>query len=221
MRAIVSASWSLPRKSPPISVPTCSARSVTTRPRLAAAARQSITLMAASMAQKSTPAGQGGGAPFEERWDGLGTWPGRAVDAATSLKVADVVDTRGRYRLITRGDADDCRGPPDRRRRAGRDRRNRRRLCDVHRRGGEPKAPVGGELERALVPALVLRRDQLHRELGLRGLCRRRLVDRRLHQPHLPAPQAGRRRPGRRLAGVVRQACGLATNGHCVLSALV
>ena len=53
-----------------------------------------------------------------------------------------------------------------------------------------------------LVFALVLRRHQLHRELGLRRLRSRRLLGRRLRDDHLSAPPAWRPAGGSR-AGVV------------------
>src|SRR5262245_54546051 len=86
--------------------------------------------------------------------------------------------------------------PVDRARRAHRDRDDRRRLCDVHVGGDRAQAPAGGDLEQRVVPALLVRGDQLHAELGLRRVCRRRLLARRLHHHDVPAPHPAAARAG-------------------------
>ena len=83
----------------------------------------------------------------------------------------------------------------DRRRRHRRHRLHRRRLCDVHQRGGEAEAPARGLLEQHLVHALLVRRHQLHPSLGLCAVRRRRLVHRRLCHHDLPASRPGLSHP--------------------------
>jgi len=79
--------------------------------------------------------------------------------------------------------------------------RDRRRLCDVHLFGGVAQTHVSRNMEQHLVSALVLCGHQLYRELGLRRLCRDRLMDRRLRVDDLSAP-TGRRATGRSCAGM-------------------
>jgi hypothetical protein len=68
----------------------------------------------------------------------------------------------------------------DRRRGPNRHGRDRRGLREVHGVGRRKTPAFGCQLERGLVHALVFRGDQLHQQLGVRGVRDRRLVDRRL-----------------------------------------
>lgn len=55
-----------------------------------------------------------------------------------------------------------------------------RRVRDVQRGGRGPQARACGKLEQRVVSAVSVCRDQLHTELGVRGVCRARIVDRRV-----------------------------------------
>jgi len=57
---------------------------------------------------------------------------------------------------------------------------DRRGVRNVQCGGRSPQARAGGELEQRVVPAVGVRRDQLHAELGVRGVCSARVVDRRV-----------------------------------------
>jgi len=60
------------------------------------------------------------------------------------------------------------------------------RLCGLHSGSRGPPTCTGGHLEQYLVPALVLRRDQLHQQLALRGVRGCRFVDWRLSIDDVP-----------------------------------
>ena len=60
------------------------------------------------------------------------------------------------------------------------DGRDRRRVRDVQRGGRGPQARACGKLEQRVVPAVSVCRNQLHTELGVRGVCSARIVDRRV-----------------------------------------
>jgi len=70
---------------------------------------------------------------------------------------------------------------------------DRRCVCHVQRGGIVAEACAGCHLEQRVVSALRLRRHQLHPELGVCVLRRRRLVDRSLHLNDGPA--TARQRP--------------------------
>ena len=76
------------------------------------------------------------------------------------------------------------------------------RFTDVHLRRGRAAAYTGRDLEQLLVSAVVLCGDQLYRKLDLCGVCRRRLLDRRVRLDHVPAASARRVAAGRRRAAL-------------------
>ena len=57
---------------------------------------------------------------------------------------------------------------------------DRRGVCDVQCGGRSPQACSCSELEQRMVPTVGVCRDQLHAELGVRGICSARIVDRRV-----------------------------------------
>jgi hypothetical protein len=63
-------------------------------------------------------------------------------------------------------------------------------VCGLHSGSRRPPTSAGGHLEQYLVPALVLRRDQLHQQLALRAVRGGWFVDCRLPIDDVPASGA-------------------------------